>query len=182
MASLVATGAGLLSKISAVAGLVATGISAAGTIAAGNQAEADSKFEAAQLDAKGKEELASKQREAELIRRRRNDLLSTQQANAAESGLGTLDETVLDLAGDIYSEGEFRADSAIFEGEEARKGRNTQAASAILEGRRRKQGSRLAAAGTIIGGIGKFASSNSRRSFRASQRTGTTSGSSYKYA
>ena len=71
----------------------------------------------------------------------------------------------MDLAGDVYQEGALMRDVALYEGEEASKGRTMQADSARMEGKQAQTGSYFGAAGTILGGIGKFAGSGAKSSF-----------------
>lgn len=186
MATLAATAATALtavgsSSIGTAASVAGTAFGAISTLAAGNQAKADARFQARQLEQRGKAEFATKQREALEIRRQRDFLLSRQQAAAADGNFGALDDTVLDLAGDIYQESGYREDIANYEGKEAKTGRNTQAASALLEGKQRQSASRLSAAGTILGGIGKYARSRGRSAIQSAQLTGSPSGGSFRF-
>lgn len=141
-----------------IAGLAGSAVSAVGTIAAGNQAEASAEFEAAQLEAAAAEEQAAAQREAAQKRKERDFVLSRQQAVASESNLGALDETVLDLAGDVVQEGAFQEGMIRYGGQSRAAGRRAQAQAARLSGKAAKTGSYLSAAGTIMGGVGSFAS------------------------
>ena len=76
---------------------------------------------------------------------------------ASASNLGALDETVLDLSGDIAQEASLKKGMIRYGGEERAKGRFAQAAAARMEGDAAKKGSYFAAAGTIASGIGSFA-------------------------
>lgn len=165
-----------LSGLAAFAGLAGTAVSAVGTIAAGNQAKAAADFQAEQLEAQGKEERAASQREAARVKRERDFILSRQQAVAASSNLGALDETVVDLAGDVVQEAAVQEGMVRYGGEERAKGRTAQAAAARLEGKAARTGSYLSAAGTILGGVGSFASDYGK----AKKNAGT--GASYRYA
>jgi len=147
-----------LETIGLIAGLIGSGVSAAGTIAAGNQAEASAEFEAKQLEAAANEEKAAAQREAATKRKERDFILSRQQAVAGASNLGALDETVLDLAGDVVQESAVQEGMIRYGGDSRAAGRRAQAQAARLSGQAAKTGSYLSAAGTIIGGVGSFAS------------------------
>ena len=162
-----------LETLGLIAGLVGSGVSAVGTIAAGNQAQAAAEFEAAQLDAAAAEEKAAAGREAAQKRKERDFVMSRQQAVAAESNLGALDETVLDLAGDVAQEGEYQARMSQYGGDQRASGRRAQAQAARMSGKAAKTGSYLSAAGTIMGGIGSFASD-----YTASKKPGSYSYSS----
>ncbi len=152
-----------LSTLSMIAGLIGTGISAAGTIAAGNAEQTAAEFEAKQIEAAGKEELAASQREAAKVRKERDFILSRQQAVSGASGLGALDETVLDLAGDVTQEAAVNEKMALYGGKERAAGRSAQAAGRRMSGAAAKKGSVFSAAGTIMGGMGSFASDWNKR-------------------
>lgn len=147
-----------LETIALVASLAGTAASAVGTIAAGNQAQASADFEAAQLDAAAAEERAAAQREAMQKRKETQFVLSRQQSVASASNLGALDETVIDLAGDVVQEGAFQEGMIRYGGAQRASGRRAQAQAARISGKAAKTGSYLDAAGTIMGGIGSFGS------------------------
>lgn len=144
--------------LSAIASAIGTVVSAAGTIAGGVAAKNAADFQAAQLEQQATEEKAAAQREAAQARKERDFIMSRQQAVAASSNLGALDETVLDLAGDVAQQGEYNAQMVQYGGEQRARGRRAQAAAARLEGRAEMMGSVFKSAGTIMGGIGDFAS------------------------
>lgn len=144
--------------LSTIIGLIGTGVSAAGTLAAGAAQKSAADFQAEQLEQQAAEEKAASQREAERKKKETNFVLSRQQAVASASNLGALDETVLDLAGDIAQEGAYQEGMIRYGGDERAKGRRAQAASSRLEGKAAQTGSYFGAAGTLMGGIGDFAS------------------------
>ncbi|QND67637.1 hypothetical protein HB777_29345 [Mesorhizobium loti] len=143
--------------LSAILGLVGTAVSAAGTLAAGAAQKSAADFQAAQLDQQAKEETAAAQREAERAKKEKNFVISRQQAVAGASGLGALDETVQDLAGDVITQGTVNEGMIRYGGEERAKGRRAQAASARMEGKAAQTGSYFGAAGTLMDGVGSFA-------------------------
>lgn len=155
-----------MAGLATIASLAGSVIGALGTMAAGKQAQATANYEAKQLERKGDEEFAAKQREAEELRREKEHLLSRQQAVAGAGGFGALDDTVIDLAGDIYEGGAYREGISYYEGQEAKKGRQMQADARRMDGEQQKKGATLSAAGTILGGIGSFAKSRAGASFR----------------
>jgi hypothetical protein len=93
-----------------------------------------SKFQASQYKTKAGREQASAQRE--FLERRRQQRLSESRAVAVAgaSGGGVGDPTVLNIIGDIAGEGDFAAQTALFEGDSAAHLLNTEAALAIYEG------------------------------------------------
>lgn len=144
--------------LSAIIGLIGTAVSAAGTIAAGQAKKDAADFQAEQLERQAAEERAASQREAAQKKKETDLLLSRQRAVASASNLGALDETVLDLAGDVAQEGAFQQGMIRYGGEERAKGRIVQAAASRMEGRAAQTGSYFSAAGTLMGGLGSFAS------------------------
>lgn len=153
-----------MAGLASVIGLIGTVVSAVGTIAAG-EAQKDAKdFEAQQQEIQGQEERAASQRDALRKRKERDFLISRQQAVAASSGLGALDETVQDLAGDVVEESAYQEGMIRYGGEERARGRRAQAAASRYEGEAARTGAMFSAAGTIMGGIGSFAKSMSSRS------------------
>lgn len=152
--------------LTTIIGLLGTGVSAVGTIAAGAAQKSAADFQAEQLEQQGKEERAASQREADRARKERDFVLSRQQSVASSSNLGALDETVLDLAGDVVEQGAMNEGMIRYGGEERAKGRRAQAAAARLEGKAAQTGSYFGAMGTLMSGIGSFASDygvNNRR-------------------
>lgn len=165
-----------LETIALIAGLAGSAASAVGTIAAGNQAAAGAEFEAAQLEAGAAEEKAASQREAMAKRKETQFVLSRQQAVASQSNLGALDETVVDLAGDVAQEGALQEGMIRYGGTSRAAGRRAQAQAARISGKAAQTGSYLSAAGTIMGGIGSFASD-----FSATRKPASSS-YSYRYS
>lgn len=144
--------------LSAILGILGTGVSAAGTIAAGAAQKSAADFQAEQLEKQAHEERAAAQREESRTKKERDFVLSRQQAVASASNLGALDETVLDLAGDVVQESAYQQGMIRYGGEERAKGRRAQAAAARLEGKAAQTGSYFGAAGTLMSGMGDFAS------------------------
>lgn len=132
---------------------VGTLVSAGGTLMAGASANRAAKFEAAQLEARGKAEQAAESRNAAETARLSRIKASRAQAVGAASG-GGVDENLL---GEIAEEGEYGVLSALYRGEEARKGRVVQAAARRAEGKAAMQNATFKAAGTLIGGGGNIA-------------------------
>ncbi|SFE20950.1 hypothetical protein SAMN04488523_105321 [Sulfitobacter brevis] len=137
-------GAGLSTILSAAG----AGIGAVGAIQSGNAQNAAAQYQAAQLEASGKAERASSQREAEEQQRQTRLMHSRARAVGAASG-GGID---LELAGDIEAEGEYSALTALWEGAEAAKGRNAQAAASRLEGKAAKKAGYLKGASKVFSG------------------------------
>ncbi len=137
-----------LAAISVGTALVGTGVSVYGSfqeasareelaeaqMEEGRLAQAAADARALQLEQQAGQERAQSQRAAEEQRRRLDRAQSSLQARAAASGAGALDPTVLDIAGELEEEGEYRALAALYEGEEAGRGLEYSAALERLSG------------------------------------------------
>lgn len=141
-------------------GLMAAGtlVSASGTLASGKAADQAARFQAAQLEQRGKAEQAAASREAMEQRRQSRLVGSRARALMAASG-GGID---YDILGDIAGEGEYRALTALYEGDEAAAGRRMQAAASRYEGKSIRNASRMKAFSTLLSGgssiAGKYGS------------------------
>lgn len=125
-----------------------TAISTVGAIQAGNANKAAANYQAAQLDAAAKTERASAQRQAQEERRQKELLISRARAVGAASGGGQ----DYGLIGSIEEDGTLRELTALWQGEEAAKGREQQAASARFDGKQAKKASVFKAATTLMSG------------------------------
>lgn len=148
MAGLMAL-AGGLGKVLAIGGTI---ISTAGAIQSGKTQNAAAQYQAQQLEAQGKTERAVSQREAQEERRQKELALSRARVVGAASGGGQ----DLALLGDIEEDGELRALSALWQGEEAAKGRKNQAAASRFEGRQAKSAGLVKGLGTLMEGGTSF--------------------------
>jgi hypothetical protein len=162
-----------LLTIPALLSAAGAGVSALGTIAAGNHAKASAEFQAKQMEQQANEERAATQREQMAIRRRAEQAQSRLQAVSARSGLGTLDPTVMELAGDIEAEGAYQRGMAGYAGTTRAQNMELGAQSAIMQGRAAQSASRLDAFGTILGSAASIYDKYSRRS--------STAGAGYGY-
>lgn len=152
--------------IALVLGIGATLVQASGTLAAGRAEQQAANARAQGLEhqaAQGRQaagqERATAQRAAIEQRRQGRFLASRSLAVAAASGAGAGDPTVENILGGIGAEGEFRALSELFIGEERALGLETQADLRIFESeqeRRAGKAARRASRGTafaqILGG------------------------------
>ncbi len=164
-------------EIALVAGVAATGVQAGSTLKAGKaeqealqaagQAEQEAalarskalEHQAAQGRQQAGQERATAQRSASEQRRQGRLLASRALARAAASGAGAGDPTVENIIGDIGAEGEFRALSEMFIGEERALGLETQADLRIFEaGQERRAGAIARRAGVRAGAAARSAS------------------------
>lgn len=126
------------------------GVEVAGTILGARSEAKALKSEARQLDAKAGLERASSQREALEERRQGRLAQSRTLALAAASGGGASDPTVVNLMADLAGEGEYRALTALYNGEEEARGLEAQATARRKEAKAVKTAGYLKAAGTIL--------------------------------
>lgn len=151
-----------------VATVASGALSAAGTIMGGNAAAAAGQsqknaayFKAAQEEQAAGEARASSQRSAFDKQRQTNLLQSKLQADAAASGGGAADPTVVNLSEGIAGRGEYQSLMDLYTGENRGRGLEDQAMGSRLtgdaqaaEGEAKKNASYLSAAGTLIGSAG----------------------------
>jgi len=166
LTALASTAATALPYISTAATVAGTAVSAMGTLAAGKSAQQAANYQAAQLDAKGKEELAQSQQEAEQYRRKKQLALSTLTNRAAGSGFSATDPTALNLAEDIEEYGTLQEGMAMYGGKSRRAGLEAQAEGARFEGAAARSASRWKADATILGGISTIADKYAPKSGR----------------
>lgn len=140
--------------IAAVLSGIGTAVSTVGQIQAGNAARRSANFQAAQMNQQAGQERATAQRAA--IEQRRTARLAGSRATAlaAASG-GATDPTILNILGDIKTEGEYNALSALFTGEEKARGLEMGASARVVEGQTAKQASIINAGSTLSTGIGQ---------------------------
>ena len=104
----------------AALGIIGAIVSGLGSIAAGVAENNNAKYEAAQMEAKAKEEVAASQRDA-MAKRREGALASSRaQALAAASGGGAGSDapTIVKLMQGLSSESEYNAQSELYGGRE----------------------------------------------------------------
>lgn len=153
--------------VSTVGTIVSANDAASAARAEGKQAQKVGDWQAAQLRQQAGQERAASQRQAEEERRAGRLAVSTARARAAASGGGAQDPTVLKIYGDLAAEGETNALTALWEGEEAAKGLEMQAAGAQYEGAAANEASKftsrayrragyISAAGNLLSGGADF--------------------------
>lgn len=130
-----------------------------------NQQAAD--YQAAQMKVNAGQERAAAQRKA-LAETKRKDLAQSRvQALSAAGGGGTLDPSIVDIMGDLESEGTLNAQNALYEGEERARDLETGASLKTYEGQQAraagktaKKSSSIAVAGALFQGGAKVAGSS----------------------
>ena len=126
-----------------------TVMQASGALQQGREAKAQSYSQALQLEASAGQDRASAQRSAAEQRRQARLVQSALQARAGGSGL---DAGVVSLDTGIEGEGEYRALTALFQGEEQARGKEFAASNARLTGRAQKSASKTQAISSILSG------------------------------
>ena len=127
-----------------------TALSAGSTILGANSEAKQYKSAAAQLDVQAGAERAMSQRDAFEQRRQARLLSSRGLAVAAASGAGADDPTVVNALADIEGEGEYRALTALYNGEEQARADESQAKAYRKAGKNAKLAGYLKAGGTIL--------------------------------
>lgn len=120
------------------------------TLMAGKQQNDLARFEAGQMEANAKAERAASQRVADDERKRSDYLQSRATALAASSGGAANDPTIENIIAGLDSEGEYRALSALYNGEQAAQGMEMGAGVRRIEGRNAVRASKWQAANTLM--------------------------------
>lgn len=133
-------------------GLMAAGagLSAGGTIIGANSEAKELRIQANQLDAQAGLKRASSQRDAIEERRQGNLVMSRAVAVAAASGAGADDPTVVNNIANIAGEAEYRALTALYNGDEEAAGMEAQAAANRRGAKATKTAGLLKAGSTIL--------------------------------
>ena len=140
--------------IAAIAGTAAKGV---GTILSSRSQAKQLKGEARQLDAQAGLEQASSQREAMEQRRNARFAQSRALALAASGGTSASDGDIEKIISDIAGEGEYRALSALYSGDEQADNMRLQAKARRKEAKNVKTAGLISGIGTILEGGSSFA-------------------------
>lgn len=131
--------------------IAATVLGAAGRYQAGRAEEANAEFQASQLEANASTARGMAQRRA--AEEHRQERLAQSRLRALAQG-GSTDPTVVNLSADLAGEGEYRALTALYEGEERARGMETQATARRWEGKQAKRAGTIGAVTSVVGGLG----------------------------
>ena len=153
-----------------------TALSAGGTIIGANAEARSLKSEATQLDTQAGQDRASSQRAAIEQRRQARLLQSRAQAVGAASG-GASDPTVVNIISRLAGEGQYRALTALYEGEEMARSKEMQARARRQEAKNTKRAGYISAAGQVLGGASSIYSR-----FGGGGPSGSSSGGSSRNA
>lgn len=131
---------------------------------AGIAAQQESEYRAKQLEQRAGQERATAQRQAVIEKRRGVLAQSKVQARAAASGGGALDESVVNIMGDLEGESELNALNSLYEGEERARDDESEAIVTRYSGQQKKKAGYLAARTTALSGFADIAGSPSTQS------------------
>lgn len=138
--------------------LVGAGIAAGGSILQGVKAKQAANTEADQLENLAGQEQAGAQRAAHQERHEATLVQSRARAVAAASGGGVTDPTVQDIMADIGTEGEYRALTQLYSGDERALELKAQALATRKSGKAAQQAGFLTAASSLaLGGSTLYA-------------------------
>jgi hypothetical protein len=138
-----------LAAYAPAAATIGTGLSAAGTIYGGIQQNRAAEFEAKQMKARGDEEFAAGQAEANKMRREKELAQSRVRAVAAASGGGAGDPSITNIMEGIEEQGTYNELVAMYQGRSSRNKMYASAGSRRAEGRSALTGSLFKAGSTI---------------------------------
>ncbi len=139
-----------MQAIPAVLAVGGAALSAGGSIIGSNSQAKELRSQADQLDGQASNDRASSQRKAIDERRQAKLVNSRALAVSAASGASTDDPTVVNLMAGISGEGEYRALSALYDGETSAQSKEAQAESDRRQAKAVKTAGALKAAGSII--------------------------------
>lgn len=159
--------------LSDVASVVGTGLSAISSITGARAQEAQAKsqqnmlnYKAEQARVQAGQQRAASQRTAAEQRRRAAIVSSNARAAAATSGGSVSDPTVQNIIGNIEGEGEYRALTSLYQGEDAARGMETQANLWNYEGDQYAQAGETKSSSTLFSGIAGLPETESFKTLR----------------
>ena len=132
--------------------VASTALTAGGQLSAASSQAKQLRGEATQLDAAAVTDRASSQRTAVEQKRQARLLQSRALAVAGASGGGVSDPGVVDLLARLSGEGEYRALTALYEGEESARSKEAQASARRQEAKNVKKAALYTAAGKALEG------------------------------
>ncbi len=140
--------------MAAAAGFIQMGMSILGKQQEGKQADEAAGIEAGQLEYRAGQTRAAAQRQA-LEERRQTRL----QQSRLQAVAGTSDATVVNIAKDIAGEGEYRALTALYQGEQSALNDNLSAKGTRMQGKNARGNANIGSLATIFSSGSKMYSS-----------------------
>lgn len=170
LGGIVGSGFSAVSTFAPFIGLGLSGMSAvqgAGAQRAAGEAEQQRlNYEAKQGEINAGQQVAASQRSALEQRRQANLVSSRAKALGAASGGSLSDPGFVSNLADIGAEGEYRAMTALYEGQDAARGLQTQAGLKRYEGQSAYNAGRMSANNTLLSGFAGMFTSNSAKTLR----------------
>ncbi len=145
---------GVISTIATIGGTV---LGAVSSIQQGKYQDAVAQAQAKAEERKANEVQAASQRDAAARAKEAKYVMSRQQAVAAASGGGAGDSTILNLMAQTGAQGQYNANSSIYEGQVQGGDLKYQAGIDRMSGRMQRQAGYIGAGTTLLGGIADFA-------------------------
>lgn len=139
-------------------GIAATVLSAIGSVAGGSSAQKTANSEADQLIARAKARRAEGGAAAREELRQKRLIKSRAQAVAAAQGANLSDPSLVNLMGDLEAEGQYRALSRMFEGDDEARGYEDTAAARRKEGKALKKAGLLRGVTSVLSGVSSLRS------------------------
>lgn len=134
-----------------------TGLSVVGAVQQGKAAQANSEFQAKQLEIKGQEERAAAQQEAIRLGRNKKLALSRAQSLAAASGFDPSDPSTSANRADIEEYGTLQQQMAMYGGNARYSGYMAQADAARMSGLDKKKAGIYSGFSTAVDGVSSMA-------------------------
>lgn len=139
-----------MAQLAAALPYITTAVTAYSAVRQGEAANAAAQARAAQMRAQANAEQAAGQRAYLDEKRQTNYVASRAQAVAAASGAGVSDPTVANIISGIQGEGEYRALTAMYQGDVTAKGLEYGADVSEREGRAARSSGYLKGAATVL--------------------------------
>lgn len=149
LADTIGAASGTLSTIGTVAG---TAMSALGARNAGIAANQESEYRAQEEQVQAGQALASSQRQQVEDIRQMRLVESRGQAVAAASGAGALDPSVMDIMGDLETQGRYKSAVAGYEGQDSAANLNDKANLDLFSGSQSQSAGNIKAISTVMSG------------------------------
>lgn len=150
--------AAILPIVSLAATAVGTIVSMVGQQQQAEAAQAQANYNAKLAEMKGKEEFAAGQRRMLQERQQKDVAISALRARAAAGGGDTTDTSVVTLGAGIEQQGELRALTEFYKGDNAQRGYQDAAAGYRFEGQNAAAAAGWKMGGTLLSGISSFGS------------------------
>ncbi len=143
---------GMASTIGTIGSVAGTVMSAVGARNAGISANQEADYRAKQAEINAGQERASAQRASVEQIRQLRVAQSHGQAVAAASGAGALDPSVMDIMGDLEAQGQYKAATATYQGEDSARNLETQAMLDRFSGSQARKAGDVKALSTVMSG------------------------------